>query len=148
MSTELKERQELTAQQEQVIALLLTGTTQAAAAEQVGIAAETVTRWKSGDAVFIATYNAARQDLWQANRERLKSLRSHAVDVLAALLDSDHEATKLKAALSVLDLAAGQPTGPTDPEAVETQWAEAVKSQERAKQSQERAKQWDELLDF
>ena len=163
MSTEVKKKQELaagldnlrkvaeqrtkeargtlTAQQEQVIALLLAGMTQAAAAEEVGIAAETVTRWKSRDSVFIATYNATRLDLWEANHERLKSLRSHAVDVLAALLDSDHEATRLKAALSVLDLAAGQPTGPTEVEAVEKEWAEAVKTEKRAKK-------WDDLLDF
>ena len=145
-STKVKERQDpaelqLTAQQEQVIALLLAGQTQAAAAGQVGIAPETVTRWKSGDAVFMAAYNEQRRDMWESSREKLTGLRDRAVDTVAGLLDSEHEPTRLKAALSVLDMTEVHPGGPTDAAGVERLW----EKQERDRRASETM---DALLDM
>jgi len=91
--------------------------------------------------VFIAAYNAARGDLWAANFQKLKALRTRAVDVLAGVLDSDHEPTKLKAALSVLDLSTGVPEGPTTATGVEEQW----KAEQVAK---EKSDKFEELFDF
>jgi len=91
----------LTGQQEQVIAALCEGQTQAAAAVAAGVTAETVSRWKASDALFLATLNTRKQELWDAHAQRLTALRSKALDVVEAELgkgappDAQHWAAAL-----------------------------------------------------
>ncbi len=122
----------LSAQQEQVISLLLGGKTQREAAQEVGVAEETVSRWMNGDAEFVATLNARRLELWQANAEKLRALATKAVNTLGDLLDSEDDTLRLRAAISVLRALANvqPPAGPTDARSVENLW----KSQQRLKE--------------
>ena len=120
----------LTGQQEQVIALLLAGKKQRDAAESAGVAEETVSRWMHGDALFVATLNARRQDLWQATAERLLGLGGKAAATLEGLLDSESESTRLQAAKAVLKAqgldAGGRPVAETDPQRIEREWSRAA----------------------
>jgi len=122
----------LSAQQDQVIVLLLSGKTQREAAQDVGVAEETISRWMNNDAEFVATLNARRHELWQANAEKLRALAAQAIDTLGALLDSGDEALRLKAATAVLqELRNTQPAiGPTDPESVEVEWRREQRDKE------------------
>ena len=73
----------LTVQQEKAIRLLLTGLTDQAVADQLGLARQTVCNWRHNEAAFAARFNAERQALWSTHREKLRSLVAQAVDVLA-----------------------------------------------------------------
>ncbi len=126
MSMELNETQrEITPQQEAVIILLLGGQTQTAAAAEVGIAKETVTRWVTGDANFVAALNSARRELWDSNMDWLRTLADEAVGTIGGLMNSQNETIRLKAALAVLSMVRGlsDHIGSTDPEEVKYEWA-------------------------
>ena len=73
----------LTVIQEKAIQLLMTGGSDQAVADELGIARQTVNNWKHNDAAFAARFNAERQALWSTHREKLRSLVAQAVDVLA-----------------------------------------------------------------
>ena len=122
------ENRVLTGQQEQVIGLLLAGKSQKNAAAEAKVAEETVSRWMHGDALFVATLNQRRQQLWEGNAARLQSLADKAVDTIEDLMDNgETDAVRLRAALAVLKgqgLAdAGRPEGEIDPERLEADWA-------------------------
>ena len=108
----------LTPAQEAVIDALLAGKTQADAAALAGVAAETVSRWKRQDALFVATWQNRRRQVWDAHAQRLRNLAGRALDVVEQGLD----AGDLRAAALVLksvdlgDLAA--PEAETTPEAI------------------------------
>ncbi len=120
----------ITLQQEAVLLALLAGKTQKEAAEAAGVAPETVSRWMKRDAVFVATLNARRKDLWDAHREKLRALVGEAVAVMGDLLKSKNERVRLQAAMSILRTASDlTPEGETGPEVVERQWEmEALRS--------------------
>jgi len=117
----------ITGQQEQAIALLLAGKSQAETAAAVEVAAETLTRWLHGDAAFVAAYNARRLELWEANSARLRELSGKAIDTIEAILQDPGEsaAVRLRAAVVVLkELGANdKPKEPTTPAEVASQWA-------------------------
>jgi len=118
----------MTGQQEKVLSLMLAGETQKAAAESAGVAPETVSRWMSGDAVFVATLNQRRQDLWDANSAGLRDLAQEAIGVLADVMrHGETDALRLRAAVAVLKsqgLDVGErPTGKTNPERIKGDWA-------------------------
>ena len=73
----------LTVLQERAIRLLMTGLSDQAVADELDIARQTVNNWRHNDAAFSAGFNAERQALWSTHREKLRSLVSQAVDVLA-----------------------------------------------------------------
>ena len=108
----------LTPAQEAVIDQLLAGKSQAEAAALAGVAAETVSRWKRDNLLFVATWQNRRRQVWDAHAQRLRNLAGRALDVVETGLD----AGDLRAAALVLksvnlgDLAA--PEAETTPEAV------------------------------
>lgn len=108
----------LTPAQEAVIDQLLAGKSQAEAAALAGVAAETVSRWKRDNVLFVATWQNRRRQVWDAHAQRLRNLAGRALDVVETGLD----AGDLRAAALVLksvnlgDLAA--PEAETTPEAV------------------------------
>lgn len=113
-STKVKEPaapEVLTPAQEAVIDALLAGKSQAEAAALAGVAAETVSRWKRDDALFVATWQNRRRQVWDAHAQRLRNLASKALDVVEQGID----AGDLRAAALVLksvnlsDLAAPDP---------------------------------------
>ena len=129
MSRSIKINQEvpaITGQQEQAIALLLAGKSQADTALAVEVAPETVTRWLRGDAAFVAAYNTRRLELWEANSARLRELSGKAIDTIEAILQDPGEsaAVRLRAAVVVLkELGANdKPGGATTPGEVAGEW--------------------------
>jgi hypothetical protein len=125
VSTVVNENQGLSVEQERVIELLLAGQSQAAAAREVGIAAETVSRWMSGDAVFVATLNRQRFELWQRSKARLWQLTETALNTVEDIMTSPgvSDAVKLRAALAVLGACEKAPGGATEPADVRSGWA-------------------------
>ena len=85
----------------------------------MGVARETVTRWRNDNPHFAAELNKQRQLIWEASHDRLRSLAGKAVDTIEAGLD----AGDTKAAVEVLKAVGlyGQvqpPGGPVDAELV------------------------------
>lgn len=118
-ATRITPSYELTPEQGQALDLLLAGQTVTAAAAAVGVARETVSRWRNGDANFQAAYNAALQSAYDATAARLLDARARAVERLAALVDSKDEATALKAAAALLRVEVDRPKGATSAAGVE-----------------------------
>jgi transcriptional regulator with XRE-family HTH domain len=109
---------ELSIQQETALHALMSGATQAEAAERAGVARETVWRWLQDDAEFVAALNRIRKGLAEATIDRLRLARFEAIEVLVQLLKCDDPRLRLLAAQTVLRATAPEevitPTGPTD----------------------------------
>ena len=110
---------ELEADQAAALDLLLAGQTVTAAAAAVGVARETVSRWRNNDPNFQAAYNAALKSAYDATTARLLDARARAVERLAALVDSKDEATALKAAAALLRVEVERPKGAASAAGVE-----------------------------
>ena len=106
---------ELEADQAAALDLLLAGQTVTAAAAAVGVARETVSRWRNSDPAFMAAYNAALQSAYEAGQARLLDARGRAVERLAALVDSPNTNHALKAAALLLRVPMLPPAGDVDP---------------------------------
>jgi len=122
----------LTAQQDTVLAALLTGKSVTAAAGEAGIARQTVHRWLASDADFIAAYNRGRREIAAAHAVRLLAMCGQALDVL----DGAIAAGDARVALAVLKGAgvlggdAAQIVGSSDPDEVRDEHARRAKAQE------------------
>lgn len=95
---EMAPRSDLTVEQERAIMIILTGATDAAVAEEVGVVRETVTRWRNDNPSFRYTLETVRRQTFQAMRDRLQVLAGKAIDVIEGHL----EGKSLPAALAVL----------------------------------------------
>lgn len=105
----------LTAQQAAALDMLLAGYTVTQTAESLGLARETVSRWRNGDADFLAAYNAALRSAYEASQAKLLDGRTRAIATLAGLLDGEDKGLALKAALALLRVDVPEPTGPVSP---------------------------------
>lgn len=110
---------ELTPDQAAALDLLLAGKTVTETAAAVGVARETVSRWRNNDPAFMAAYHAAMQSAYDAGQARLLEARTKALDRLAALVDSDDPAIGLKAAAALLRVNVERPKGNIDPADIE-----------------------------
>ena len=90
-----------------------------AAAAAVGVARETVSRWRNNDPAFQAAYNAALASVYEAGQVRLLDARARAVERLAALVDSSNTNIALKAAGLLLRVPVLPPAGDVDPAAID-----------------------------
>ncbi len=107
-----------------VIEELVTGASDREAAEAVGVAPRTVTKWRTRDPVFVAALNARRADIWAGSLDKLRALLPKALKTLEGALTVGRD---WKAAVQVIQLAGldrqgkGIPNlgpyaiGPTDP---------------------------------
>ena len=125
----------LSIEQHNAIDLLILGDTDHAVAEQIGVARETICRWRNANPYFMAGFNRRRKDVWQTAQERLRGLVGKAIDILEQALQPDD----VKAAVTVLRAAnlyghVGAPHGETDPELVLLAQAEAWAAQELRRQ--------------
>lgn len=109
---------ELTPQQIEALELLLAGETVTATAAALGVARETVTRWRHSDPGFEAAYNAGLVSAWEASRKRLLDTRAKAIDKLAELLDNKDPAIVLKAAAALVRIDIEKPKGSISPHKV------------------------------
>jgi hypothetical protein len=117
----------ITPRQERALQALLTGSTDAEAADAAEVTRETVNRWRHRDAHFIAALNQARQDLAHDFHDSLRALLPDALTALRDGLACENINTRLRTATTLLralrDI--GEPTGPTNPEAIRVAWQTA-----------------------
>ena len=81
----------LTAAQEQAVFLIISGLNDQEVADKIGLTRQTINSWKNQDSTFIARLNLEREVTWSAHREKIRSIITKAVDVLASGLDSQNE---------------------------------------------------------
>jgi hypothetical protein len=123
-ATKSDKSRQLSIEQENAIEHLLQGKSDAAVAEAVSVARQTVWEWLNRNPLFIAELNRRRFELWDEAQERMKSLANRALDVLELQLSSGDPKAALAAVKYILqgtrllgetNLLAG---GPTTPESV------------------------------
>jgi len=127
---EYKREQGLTIQQLNAIDLLVTGKTDQAVADAVGVARVTVTCWRLYDPHFEAELNRRRKEVWGASADRIRALLPKAFDVLEKAIDEG----SYQAALALIKLAGlegvADKIGPDDAEKIvkkkkqDEEWAE------------------------
>ena len=123
-SSQMLEDSPLSVEQLNAIDILVQGRTDQETAETVGVARETVTRWRNDNPHFAAQINRQRRLIWGCSHDGLRALASRAVDTLDLALQNGDA----RAAVEVLK-AVGlygkvqPPSGPEDAELV--LWAEA-----------------------
>jgi hypothetical protein len=125
----------LSIEQQNAIDLLILGHTDQAVAEQIGVARETVCRWRNEHPYFVAELNQRRKEVWHTAHERLRGLVGKAIDILEKALHTDD----VKAALAVLKATTlygnvGAPQGETEAEVVLVAQAETWAAQELRRQ--------------
>lgn len=111
----------LSAQQWQAVAMLAAGQRVAEVADALGVARETVSRWRSSP-VFTAAYNVTVREMHAETVGDLRSAAGEAVAVLRGLLGAESERVRLSAAVGVLrlvaEMAGGSESLPVTPAAV------------------------------
>lgn len=93
---------DLTPKQQLALAALLTGATDAVAAERAGVARETVTRWKHGHPAFAAELSRRGAEVTNGVVRELRDLAPLALDAVRACLTSAPAGVRLRAAELVL----------------------------------------------
>ena len=117
----------LTPVQEKAIFLIMSGLTDQDIGVKLGLARQTINGWKNQDSKFVARLNLEREIMWSTHREKLRSVVTKAVEVLASGLDSQEEKIKQNSAVHILkcvglygkDL---RPYGKTKAEEIEKEW--------------------------
>ncbi len=114
----------LSVEQLNAIDILVHGKTDQETAQVVGVARETVTRWRNDNPHFAAELNRQRRVVWGASHDKLRALVGKAVTTLEVALDAQDS----KVAIEVLKAVGiyGQmdpPSGPEDAELVLWHWA-------------------------
>ena len=128
-SSQMPEVSRLSVEQLNAIDILVQGRTDQETAETVGVARETVTRWRNDNPHFTAELNKQRRLIWGDSHDRLRALASKAVDTLETSLDEGDSRVVVEV-LKAIGLY-GQvqpPSGPEDAELVlwnrAREWAE------------------------
>ena len=109
----------LSVEQLNAIDILVQGKTDQETALAVGVARETVTRWRNDNPYFAAELNKQRRSIWAASHDRLRSLAGKAVDTLEAALDAGDSRTAVEVMKAVgLYGQVKPPSGPVNAELV------------------------------
>ena len=116
----------LSERQEQAISLILLGQSDQAVAGAIGIARQTVNKWKHQNSLFKAELNSQRQEFWSSHYDELRSLIKQAITVLRQdLVDSENKKLRQEAAMHILKgtgllyAESFKPTGPTSVNEIE-----------------------------
>ena len=96
------EEQALKDQQMLAIPHIVAGKTDAQVAEAVGVARETVNRWRNHDQDFHDELMRSRVAQINARISALSSVNTKAIEVMEELLDSKDEGTRMRAAMHLL----------------------------------------------
>lgn len=115
-----KSRRELTIEQLNAIALIVTGATDQAVADGVGVSRQTISAWRHSHPGFASALNAHREAVWAESADRLRGLIPLALGVLERALTADPEPDP-RLALALLKLAGVDRldlggVGPSDPD--------------------------------
>ena len=94
----------LNPRQAKAIELLVLGTPLRRICEILRIDPKTLYRWRNRDADFVAELDRRRQLAWDAAADRMRSLLEPAVQVLAEQLEDPFDATRFRAASTILRL--------------------------------------------
>ncbi len=128
-SSQMSEGSRLSVEQLNAIDILVQGRTDQETAETVGVARETVTRWRNDNPHFTAELNRQRGLIWSDSHDRLRALAGKAIDTLETSLDEGDSRVVVEV-LKAIGLY-GQvqpPSGPEDAELVlwnrAREWAE------------------------
>lgn len=108
----------LTRAQETALGALIRGTSITDAAQESGVARQTVSHWKNNDPEFIAALNRGRRDAWEQEQDRLRAVRAKALDVIAAELDNNGSFGRAMEVLKALSRMSLKPEGKTSAEQV------------------------------
>ena len=116
----------LSERQEQAINLILLGQSDQAVAEAIGVARQTVNKWKHQNHLFKAILNSQRHELWSSHYEELRSLIKLAITVFREdLADGGNKKLRQEAAMHILKgtgllyAESFKPTGPTSVNEIE-----------------------------
>ncbi len=93
---------ELSVEQLNAIELLVTGATDQAVADQIGLSRQTITDWRNNNNEFAATLERKRQALWATHEDDLRSLISKAIEILRQGMESKDQRIAIGAAVHVL----------------------------------------------
>ena len=117
------ESSHLSPQQMQAIAMLLSGKSLTAVAEELRCSRKTLAKWKSANPHFIAAFNERKNEIFESANHRLQSLVAKALDVLEGNLDKGN----CSAAINVLKIVDLKPKElETDREKLVRQQAENI----------------------
>ena len=104
---------DLTPQQFAAVPMLVAGSTDAEAGESLGIDRTTVFRWRTFSPLFQAEVNRQRAEQARLMADKLRAAAFQALDTILELAKTGDNATRLKAAVAILDRCAS-PCGPVD----------------------------------
>lgn len=112
------QKKQLSPQQEQEIGLLLLGKTDEAIAAEIGVCRQTVNRWQHDDALFIATINQRRAEIWASVSDRFRNLLVLSLDRVFSELEQSDD---IDTALAVMKMCKIDPSviGPVDAAEIE-----------------------------
>ena len=113
----MDDKRRLSEKQYLAIDLILQGLTDEEVASQIGVARQTVNKWKNKNTEFIIELNRRRQEIHDAAKDKLIRLASKAIDTL----EQEVEKRNWKVALEILKMAGldyrkGISFGPTSEE--------------------------------
>jgi len=93
---------ELSVRQRNAIDMIVMGATDHEAAEKVGVARETVTRWRLYHPAFRAELDRSRRAIWGASADRLRALIRHSMDIIEEALNDPEHPKRAEIALSLV----------------------------------------------
>ena len=93
---------ELSIEQLNAIEMLIAGSSDAQAAEAIGVSRQTVCDWRNNDTEFRYALERRRKDVWCNQEDTLRAMVSRALSVLEANLSSQDEHIRQAAAVHVL----------------------------------------------
>jgi len=96
-----KREQGLTIEQLNAIDILITGKSDQAVADAIGVSRPTVTSWRLYDPHFQAELNRRRKEVWGASVDRMRTLLPKAFDTLERAIDEG----SYRAALELIKMA-------------------------------------------
>jgi len=121
----------LTAKQEAALVRLAEGKSVVDSAKAAGVGRATLFRWLKNDPVFVAAYNAWKQEAMETARARLVALAGEAVTAVGGALEKGDVRTALTV-LKALGLISQPKTGPTSVEEVKREQEVERKNREGA----------------
>jgi hypothetical protein len=97
-----KELLELSVRQRNAIDLIVMGSSDQDAADKVGVARETVTRWRLYHPAFRAELDLSRRAVWRGSTDRLRALIRKSMDILDETLSDPDNPKRAAVALSLV----------------------------------------------